>query len=626
MKKITLLLSGLALSCTTFGQSQRLCLAEEFTQASCPPCAAANPGYNTLLQANLTKVASIKYQTSWPGYDPMNLQNAGDVQTRVSYYAVSGVPDGKLDGVDFYPGSITQAQIDAEYAVASPYTITVSHTFSPDYSTVTYTEVITCTQAVTGNLVNHIAMVEKQIHFATQPGTNGETDFYEVMKKMYPSAAGTPVTAMTVGATQTFTATVPVPNYVYDLNQVSFVCWVQNTATKAVQQAGQDSPIVLPPSTEDAGISATTNVNAIQCATSVTPSVTVKNYAPNTLTTCTINYQLDGGAVMTQAWTGSLATNGTSVTALPTLTVGVGSHTLVSWTSQPNGGSDYHIINNLNSKTFSIIGASSMAPVVEPFVSFPPANWVIDDPNNTYPWEHVTTVGGFGTSSECTAVNFYNDPAGNIEDMYVQPTNLTTTATHATVTFDVAYCQYSTENDNLKVQVSTDCGVTWATAYNKQGATLATKPAQTASFVPTATQWRNDGADLTPYLNQANVLIRFRATSGYGNNLFVDNINIFTSNSALGIADNSANVNSMEIFPNPMKDNATVNFNLANASIVQVTMTNVLGQTVYSTSLGQMTAGDHNTKIDASNLNSGIYFVTLNVADGKITKKVSINK
>ncbi len=621
-------MSALVLNGASYGQSVRLCLAEEFTQASCPPCASANPGYNALLQANLTKVASVKYQTSWPGVDPMNAQNATDVQTRVTYYAVSGVPDGQLDGVDFYPGSITQAQIDAAQAISAPYTITVSHTFSPDFSTVTYNEVITCTQAVTGTLVNHIAMVEKTINFATAPGTNGELDFYEVMKKMYPSAAGTPVTAMTVGATQTFTATVPVPNYVYDLTQVNFVCWVQNTTTKAVQQAGQDAPIVLPVSTADAGVSAITNLNAISCATSVTPSVTVKNFATSTLTSCTINYQLDGGAVMTQPWTGSLATNGTAVVAIPTLTVAVGAHTLVSWTSAPNGGNDYHVINNTNTKNFSIIGVATMAPLTEGFVatSFPPTNWVIDDPDGNYPWFRSAT-GGWGVANGGSSkVNFYNDPAGNMEDMYVKPTDLTTTATHATLTFDVAYAQYAAENDNLKVMVSTDCGVTWATPYNKQGATLKTANATTSAFTPTATQWRNDGVDMTPYLNQTNVLVRFRATSAYGNNLYVDNINLFTSNSALGIIDNTSNVNSLEVYPNPINDNATVNFNLANATNVELTMNNVLGQKVYSSTLGQMSSGDHNVKIDASKFDAGIYFITLNVADGKITKKVSINK
>src|SRR5437763_16692955 len=127
MKKI-LLLAACALFVThAFPQTQRMVLSEEFTQASCPPCASANPTYNAMCDANPTKLIGLHYQVSWPGSDPMNAENAAQVATRVSYYGVTGVPDSKLDGVDVYPSSLTQAQIDAEYAVASPFTLTATH-------------------------------------------------------------------------------------------------------------------------------------------------------------------------------------------------------------------------------------------------------------------------------------------------------------------------------------------------------------------------------------------------------------------------------------------------------------------------------------------------------------------
>src|ERR1035437_9390866 len=88
--------SGFAIG--AFAQTQRMVLAEEFTQASCPPCAAQNPAFNTLLQANSTKVVAIKYQTNWPGVDPMNAQTQTDVGPRVTYYNCTGVPYAPMDG------------------------------------------------------------------------------------------------------------------------------------------------------------------------------------------------------------------------------------------------------------------------------------------------------------------------------------------------------------------------------------------------------------------------------------------------------------------------------------------------------------------------------------------------
>jgi hypothetical protein len=74
MKK-ALLSSLIMISGVTASFGQRLVLLEHFTQASCGPCASQNPALNALLDNNTTKVVAIKYQTSWPGTDPMNAAN-----------------------------------------------------------------------------------------------------------------------------------------------------------------------------------------------------------------------------------------------------------------------------------------------------------------------------------------------------------------------------------------------------------------------------------------------------------------------------------------------------------------------------------------------------------------------
>lgn len=100
MKRIFTFIGCLTLAATmqTKAQSQRLVLVEEFTNASCPPCAAQNPTFNTLLANNTVKVVSIKYQTNWPGVDPMNAQTQAEVGPRVTYYGVTGVPYSPIDG------------------------------------------------------------------------------------------------------------------------------------------------------------------------------------------------------------------------------------------------------------------------------------------------------------------------------------------------------------------------------------------------------------------------------------------------------------------------------------------------------------------------------------------------
>src|SRR3954468_20170729 len=65
MKKTSILFGLMAIGVFATAQT-RMSLYEEFTGENCPPCAATNPGLNTLLAANATKVIPIKWQVPIP--------------------------------------------------------------------------------------------------------------------------------------------------------------------------------------------------------------------------------------------------------------------------------------------------------------------------------------------------------------------------------------------------------------------------------------------------------------------------------------------------------------------------------------------------------------------------------
>lgn len=628
----------LAMGAFAYGQSQRMVLAEEFTQASCGPCAAQNPTFNSLLFANTAKVIPLKYQTSWPGVDPMNAQNASEVATRVTYYNVSGVPDSPMDGTEQTgssytgaPANYTQTKINTEYAVPSPFTINVSHSFSPDYDSIFITCVITASENFTtsGALKAHIAMVEKTITFTSAPGTNGETEFYNVMRKMYPSAAGTTLpSTWTSGQSQTITFARPIPSYIYSKAQIGIVAFVQSDVDKQVQQAAFSAPQPIP---VDIGATAISGIPAVQCAMTFTPTVTVKNFGTNTLTSCNINYKTDAGSVMTQAWTGSLATGASQVVTLPAQTVATsGSHTFTSYTSDPNGGMDDDAANNQTVKSFGIFGTAAAAPLIQGYASttFPPAGWVINNPDGGITWTRKTAVGGFSTaSSEASAkMDFYDIPDGAVDEMYAQNVDFTGISSPS-MKFDVAYAQYNAAYvDQLDVMASSDCGSSWTNVYSKSAGTLATNGGSmvTSAFTPTATQWRTETVSLSAFAGQPSVMIKFVATSGYGNNLYVDNINM--GNLATGIHEAAAADNSVSVYPNPITNSATIEFNLAEASKVSITMLNALGQVVTSEDLGTMSEGAQKYALNAESLSNGLYFVNIKVGTKTVTKKVSVSK
>ena len=367
-------------------------------------------------------------------------------------------------------------------------------------------------------------------------------------------------------------------------------------------------------------LSSALNTSLASCD-SVTPTFRIGNVGTTTLTSATITLKVDGVTQKTFTWTGSLATYGnTTFTGVKVGSSVPGSHTITCEVSNPNGVADPTATNNSTTANFIIYPSTGGALTVQSFeASGMPAAWTISNGGDALTWENATT--GY-SSSKSIKLMWFNIPSGDIDMVTLEPMSFLTGTGH-TMTFDVAYRQYSSENDNLKVEVSTNCGTTWATAYNKSGATLSTMAASTTSFVPSAaSNWRNETVNLSAYAGQSNVLVRFKGTSAYGNNIYIDNINVAA---AVGVEENSL-VNGVNVYPNPMANNASVDFNLTAENTVSIVLVNTVGQLVQSENLGNMSTGIHTYQLDASSLSNGLYFLNITVGNNTITKKVSINK
>src|SRR5690606_7236794 len=123
-----------------------------------------------------------------PTSGPIFRQNTSDVQARLSYYGVGSAPWGLIDAKD---GSNiayhNQAKLDAAKAIPTNFTVSLSAPTVSATGEISSTISITSTAAYTGtNLKLRAALVES-LHYDLPPGTNGEVEFHNVMRKMYPS-------------------------------------------------------------------------------------------------------------------------------------------------------------------------------------------------------------------------------------------------------------------------------------------------------------------------------------------------------------------------------------------------------------------------------------------------------
>ena len=371
----------------------------------------------------------------------------------------------------------------------------------------------------------------------------------------------------------------------------------------------------------DAGISSVVSPTGNACTSTFIPVVTLKNYGSTTLTSCTINYNVDAGTNLTYSWTGSLA-NGVSVNVtLPSITTTAGTHTLTSSTSSPNGATDGNTANNQSTSTFISSTTPSALPLMEGFESSAnlPSGWTLNNPDADAAWQVVTTVAHTGTN--CIGFNNYDgdattDMTGRKDWFYTKTYNFSS-ATSTTMSFDVAYATLTDAGtlytDTLAVLYSTDCGTTWNQVYKKGGATLATAPTYTTTataWSPSSTQWRTDNVNLSALAGQASVMFAFENISGWAEWVYLDNINITTS-STTGISNNNT-LSAVFVYPNPAHNNISVS---TTENTTSISVIDVVGQTVVAEQ--KVNGSQQVQSIDITNLADGIYFMKINSTDSQ---------
>ena len=275
MKKVLLTAVALAAGSASLHAQQRLALYEEFSGENCVPCAASNPALWTLLSANTSKVLLIKYQSPIPSAGPIYNAYTTVTNARLSYYSVPFAPYGRLDGTVQGVGSsspghvnyLTQGIINTEAAAPTPFNITSSHQWNATGDSVTVSVNLAALSAYApagANLKLRVALIE-HLQYPVAPGTNGETEFHNVVREMYPNAGGTQLpNAWTAGQSQSFTLKGRVPSYVDKAGVDTRVAvWIQDDATKGVPQALATAPVPLP---VDIASAALTVPSSLVCA------------------------------------------------------------------------------------------------------------------------------------------------------------------------------------------------------------------------------------------------------------------------------------------------------------------------------------------------------------------------
>ncbi|MGH1363223.1 MAG: PEGA domain-containing protein [Calditrichia bacterium] len=184
-------------------QPFRHVLVEHLSNTNCIPC----PGADDIIEALLEEVGvdsatSIAYHPNYPGEtDPFFLAAADDIIPRIEYYSVPPIPFVMLDGIK--PSTLFNleenmrngfAERFAEMPIATLDILGYNESFA-DFAELKGRIRATALDALGSDITLQIALIEREISFppTDPPGTNGDTNFTDVLRAFYPTAEGTPV-------------------------------------------------------------------------------------------------------------------------------------------------------------------------------------------------------------------------------------------------------------------------------------------------------------------------------------------------------------------------------------------------------------------------------------------------
>lgn len=467
----------------------------------------------------------------------------------------------------------------------------------------------------------------------SQVNPDGTYNHMHMLRDLLTGQWGEVINTTTSGTTVTRTYTYNLPasinNIPVSIGDMEVVAFVTEGQTDVVTGATGPMNFTAPAGSVVADLSASAGATSSSdfCDPNFTPEVTINNNSNQAASNFEVSYSINGGTPVTQ--TVSAALNGGSATTVTfnATTLSAGVNIITYEVSTANNNSLYDLTAGNNTSSSDPVIVVNATPFGTYWYEDFESHAVLDDDfqnahtinpdgngfgvmNQNFHSSVTWATGGYGNSANSLFFDFYNTGSGGDMSVMWEKLDLSTT-TGNSIAFDLAYAQYTSENDRLDIEVSTDCGATWNSVYSKSGSTLSTRTATTSFYIPNSGDWRTDVVDISSYDGTAELMIRFTGTSNYGNNLYVDNIQ-FRNNTYVSLDENNL-AGGFKFYPNPAEDQLQLEFDLNEQTEVSLRILDITGREVYTMAQESMENGFHNKVISLNVFPAGSYFVEVNM-------------
>lgn len=370
-----------------------------------------------------------------------------------------------------------------------------------------------------------------------------------------------------------------------------------------------DNIVVKTPINDDATLTSATIDGSGEGARSV--DILVTNNGSNNITAFDMVWTFDGGAATTENVTGiNLAPGQTNTVNVSLGNLTAATYAFTAEVTTVNGGADAAPADNSTSESYTIVETIP--------------NWTLTDSYGVTHTMHDVLAQG-----QAVILDFFASWCGPCAS--------------STPELNTLYEAYGSGNEELQVfGITVESGdddavvngLGWGATYPKFSYT-AENDVQWNHYA--STLGLNPGSGIPffvmicPDINNPGQSEIVQSDAGYGSGMFPSSYGPKIGDCATATFSGGTSIEevnsalSLSVFPNPISNLATIQFNLGNTAETSIEVTNMIGQTVYTSAMGEL-LGQQNITFDFSTYDSGIYMLNVITNGTKTSKRIVVTK
>jgi archaellum component FlaF (FlaF/FlaG flagellin family) len=374
-----------------------------------------------------------------------------------------------------------------------------------------------------------------------------------------------------------------------------------------------DNFYLVDKSYEDIGIVGLLNESGAFDVNNDNIELVIANRGATTITNYTVDVKLDNVVVSTMSYPGTLNPMEEQLISIPNIF----NQGLSNLTFEIVADDDQNVLNNQFSVTTNSLNNRIGIPFRENFVSaqFNQADiWTLRSPGDLNTWQFEN---GYLKLDAIAKGN------KGLHDWLVLPMLDFSTANEAGLRYKVAYAENNFNNEVLRIWISTNGGRSFDYLVSDEaGLALATAVSDFEWSPFSNEDWQTKFIDLSNFAGEESVMIGFEAIDGDGNNIYLDDIELFVSGD-----DNLIEIplDRMATYPNPLtSEYSKIAFNLTNKQDVRVSILDVRGQVISNQVFTNVL--NQTYPLELGNQGNGIYFIHAAGSSFSNTMRVIVNR